>query len=189
MAIISDSLTTLDSKDEPSFALTGSLDHRVYEIVQKMNSRLSLFNCPITAYKTAYLLEKGIVPKMGLHFPSLPRPMHLEEMVKEWPELFKSQGPQRSYVFLEGYPKATLEFKMLNFGKGTHAIIGGIYKRKGVEFFVHGHCWNYVFSKEGKFILLDSYSSSYYRKGLERPSEYFDEYQNSLNALVFFNKR
>lgn len=189
MAIITDSLTTLEFKDErPSFALAGCLDNRVYEIVQNMNSRLSIFNCPVTAYKTAYLLEKGIVPKMKLHFPSIPRPMHLEEMVKEWPDLFTHQESRRSYIFLEKYPKETLEFKMLNFGKGTHAIVGGIYKSKAVGFFVDGHCWNYVFSKEGKFIILDSYSSSYFRKGLEKPTQYFDEYRSSLNAIVFFNK-
>lgn len=190
MVIISDLSTILDSNNEvSSFSLTGCLDHRVYEIAQKMTSEFGLFNCPVTAYKTAYLLEKGIVPKMGLFLPNMPRPMHLEKMTKDWPELFTHQDPQRSYVFLEGYPKDMLEFKMLNFGKGTHAIVGGSYKRKGIEFFVNGHCWNYVFSKEGKFIILDSYSSSYYHKGLEKPTEYFDEYQNSLDAIVFFNKR
>lgn len=190
MAIITYSLTNSGYKDEmPSFSLTGGLDPRVYEITQKMNSEFALYNCPLIAYKTACLLEKGVVPKMGLLFPNMPRPMPLEKMIKEWPELFTGQDPQRSYIFLEGYPKDTLEFKMLNFGKGTHAIVGGFYKSKGVEFFVSGHCWNYVFSKEGKFIILDSYSSSYYQKGLEKPTEYFDEYQSSLDAIVFFNKR
>jgi hypothetical protein len=172
-----------------SFAEQGYLDDRIYASAQKMNSEFAFFNCPLVAYKTAYLLEKGIVPKMDILFSNLPRPMSLAKMVRAWSALFAGLGPHRNYVLLQGYSKETLEFKMLNYGKGTHAIVGGVYKASVNMGLVSGHCWNYVFSKEGKFIILDSYSSSYYKLGLEKPVQYFDEYQNSFDAIVFFNKR
>jgi hypothetical protein len=76
---------------------------------------------------------------------------------------------------------------MQNLGNGTHAIVAA--DRKGLPF---GHIWNYVLDNEtGKphFVILDSYSKSYHKNGIENPEKFFNKYDTSdLEVAIFFEK-
>lgn len=171
----------------PSFSETGLINSHVYQLSKKMNPFRALFNCPITSYKTAYLLETGQIPKVDLKNPNMPHPMCVKSVIDApWADpLFCNFPPNREYIYIKTCSKATLDMIMQNLGNKTHAIVAA--DRKGLPF---GHIWNYVFDSEReKFIVLDSYSKSYHKNGIENPEKFFNKYNTAdLEVAIFFER-
>jgi hypothetical protein len=175
-----------------NFISTGRLNSRVYEIVDRLNPAFIFCNCAVIAYKLAHLLERGTLPKLGLLFSNLPRPMDGRDIIEQWPVLFSNLGLQRTYVHVENVDIEMLQLMMKIHGRGTHAIVAGVYKNPiyADNFFRPvGHCWNYILDDEGKFIILDGYSRAYRRQAQKNPERYLRQYQEKLEAILFFNTK
>jgi hypothetical protein len=172
------------------FAKIGQIGKSVYELSKRMNPFRALFNCPLTSFKTAFLLERGELPQLEVKSPYRPRPMLLKEVIDaKWADpLFSNFPPNREYIYIKKCSKTLLDTIMLKLGKGTHAIVAA--DRKGLPM---GHMWNYVLeSKENGetvFKVLDSYSKSYHEKGLKNPNKCFNQYNTAdVEACIFFEK-
>jgi hypothetical protein len=179
------------SEIQMPFSETGNLDDRIYQLTKKMNPGYALCNCPVTSYKTAYLLENGELPNLNLSHPNKPRPMTVAELsTSKWAKELFSTTTDRSYIYIENCSKNLLELIMQKLGKGTHALIGANWNWKLLSV---GHCFNYVLSATSEntfhFVILDGYSPHWHKYAIRHPNQFlsFFDTQN-MEVVIFFKK-
>lgn len=167
------------------FSESGIVDERTRALVKKVNPFYAINNCPVAAFKTAYLLEKGKLPHLTLKNPSRPRPMAIIELRSaSWTRtLFENLESQRTHIYIRSISKEDLENLMKRIGKGTHAVIGAPAKR-----LFDGHAFNYALQNDGRFLNIDGYSYLANKLSANYTNFYWKYFNTeNLEATLFFN--
>lgn len=166
------------------FSETKNVSQKLLNYFKNMNPFYALFNCPVTTYKTAYMLEHGYNPDLKLSMPCRPRPMDIDKMVAKWPKLLtRMDSNNRSTLYMSSCTESMIQHLMTQFGPGTHAIIGGRWKNSKF-----GHLWNCIVDHNHNLIIIDSYSKAHHETGLKNPTKFMSNYNtDNLTTLIFFN--